>query len=237
MGRYWTYSELRTKIQRDTDTEAEDFIQADELLGYVNEAVDEAEKHVHAFGLDADYFLTQTYFDLVTGQQFVDLPTDMYAHKIRALTYESGDLIYPLRRFRGKDVFETIANAEHYTNVGDYYKYILQNDGNDNSTPAPKIRLVPTSRKTESQVLRLWYIREARRMVDDTDIMDIPEAAQFVIKYVVFKIYSKEGHPNMETAKMELEQERQSLMSTLEAMVPDKDSTIVPDLSYYNEIT
>lgn len=237
MGKYWTYLELRTKIQRETDTEAEDFIQTDELRSYVNEAIDEAEKHIHTFSMEADYFLAAQDYGLTVGQQFLDLPDDIYAHKIRHITYESGDLIYPIRRFRGKDLFESIANAEHYTNTGDFYKYILQNDGNDNATPAPKIRLIPTARATEAEVIRLWYIRNARRMETDTDVMDIPEAAQFVVKYCVYKIYAKEGHPNAETAKLELEQERQTLMSTLETMTPDKDSVIVPDLTYYNETT
>lgn len=237
MGKYWTYAELKTKIQHETDTEAEDFIQPTELLGYVNEAIDEAEKHVHTFSMEADYFLSESLYDLTVGQQFLDLPTDIYAHKIRMIMYERGDFIYAIKRFRGPNLFETIANAEHYTNVGDYYKYILQNDGNDNLTPAPKIRLVPVARSTESQVIRLWYIRNARRMADDTDVMDIPEAAQFVIKYCVYKIFAKEGHPNAESAKMELEQERKSLMETLETMSPDKDSVIVPDLTYYNETT
>ena len=237
MGKYWTYAELKQKIQRDTDTEAEDFIQSDELLGYVNEAIDEAEKHVHTFGLDADYFLTQQRVGITLGQQFLDMPTDIYAHKLRGIIYTDQDLIYQIKRFRGGDLFETIANAEHYTNTGDYYKYILQNDGNDNTTPAPKLRLIPTARKTQADVITFWYIREARRMTEDADIMDIPEAAQFIIKYVCFKIFAKEGHPNAEVAKMEMEQERQSLMSTLEAMVPDKDSTILPDLSYYNDMT
>lgn len=237
MGKYWTYEELSRKIKRETDIEAEDFIQPDELFSYVNEAIDEAEKHVHTFSMEADYFLAEQRYDLTVGQQFLDLPEDIYAHKIRMLMYESGDLIYPIKRFRGPNLFETVANAEHYTNVGDFYKYILQNDGNDNSTPAPKIRLVPVSRSTESQVIRLWYIRNARRMEDTTDVMDIPEAAQFIVKYCIYKIFAKEGHPNAENAKILLEQERQSLMSTLETMAPDKDSVIVPDLSYYNETT
>jgi hypothetical protein len=237
MAKYWTYQELRTKVQRETDTEAEDFIQTDEMFGYINEAIDEAEKHIHTFSMEADYFLAAQMYDLTSGQQFLDLPTDVYAHKIRHISYESGDLIYTIKRFRGENLFETIANAEHYTNSGDYYKYILQNDGNDNTTPAPKIRLIPTSNRTETQVIRLWYIRNARRMEVDTDVMDIPEAAQFVVKYCVYKIFAKEGHPNAESAKVELEMERQSLMSTLETMTPDKDSTIVPDLTYYNDMT
>lgn len=237
MGKYWTYAELSTKIKRETDTEAEDFIQPDELLSYVNEAIDEAEKHVHTFSMEADYFLAVQLYDLTAGQQFLDLPDDIYAHKIRSLMYENNSLIYQIKRFRGQNLFETVANAEHYTNTGDYYKYILQNDGNDNTTPAPKIRLIPTARSTESQVIRLWYIRNARRMSDDTDVMDIPEAAQFVVKYCVYKIFAKEGHPNAEAAKIDLELERQSLMSTLETMAPDKDSVIVPDLTYYNETT
>lgn len=246
MAKYWTWAEIRTKIQRDCDIEAEDFIQPDELVGYVNEAIDEAESHIHQLGMDDDYFLTFQDYGITTGQQELELPSDIYAHKIRGIAFTKGDLIYQIKRFRGgEELFETIANAEHFTNVGDYYKYILVNDNSDSgATPAPKLRIIPKFRETiaasPTPPIKLWYIRNAYRFADapaDTEICDLPEFVHFVIKYVKFMIYYKEGHPNVSVAKQELEQERARMVSTLQTMIPDKDSKIMPDLDYYNEIT
>lgn len=238
MARYWTLAEIRTKIQRDTDTEAEDFIQPDEMLDLINQGIDEAESYIHTLGLEDDYFLTFRNYSLTVGQEFLDMPSDIYAHKIRGISYTEGDLIYNIQRFRGGDVFETIANAQHFTNSGDYYKYIIVNDNSDSgATPAPKLQLVPVARKTLTDVIKLWYIRNCNRLVNDSDVCDIPEFVHFVIQFVKFNIWKKEGHPNAQIAKQELEEERRRMVDTLATAVPDQDSTIPPDLSFYNEIT
>ena len=47
--RFWTTSEIVEKIERDCDLEEELFIQSTEMLGYINEAIDDAEAVIHTF--------------------------------------------------------------------------------------------------------------------------------------------------------------------------------------------
>ena len=78
--KYWTWAELKDKVQRDLDLEGEVFINETELLGYANEAIDEVERQVHT--LYEDYFLTKAVISLVDGTEEYALPTDIYAFKI-----------------------------------------------------------------------------------------------------------------------------------------------------------
>ena len=65
MASAFTWATLRAKIQRDLDLQDEIFITNTELLGYANEAIDEAEQEV--LTIYEDYFLTNENLALVTG--------------------------------------------------------------------------------------------------------------------------------------------------------------------------
>lgn len=233
MAKFWTYAEIRTKIQRDTDTEAEEFIRPDELLDLVNEAIDEAEAEIHLLGAEENYFLTYADLPVTVGQELLDLPADIYANKIKNIVYSDGALVYPVRRLKGPNLYEEIADQQRATNVSDYYRYILTN-----ATPGPqtKILLVPKSREVSTTNFRLWYLRQANRMVNDSSICDIPDFVQFIINRTIYQIWAKEGHPNAEAAKMKLEESRKLMTDTLNEMIPDGDSEIVMDLSHYRDM-
>lgn len=239
MAKFWTYQEIQNKIYRDMDLEAEDFIQADEFLELVNEAIDEAEADIHTLGLDADYFLTYTTLDLTQGDTTLTLPADIYENKIKSIMYSNDSLIYPIRRFRSGSKFEEIERRLHFSNSGAEYQYVLYNDGTDgNANPAPKLLLIPQARETKTGVIKLWYIREAKRMTGDVaDICDLPEMGlRFVIKYVKYWVYFKEGHPNVASAKVEMETARERMNAVLATMIPDQDTRIVPDTTFYNDM-
>lgn len=157
--RLWTYGEIRKKIERDLDLEDETFISADELAGYCNEGIDSAEAEI--MKLNEDYFLKSKLYDLTVGQSTLVLPTDIYAQKIRALIYNNGgDLIYALKRIRGANKFSDLAEIQVWTQAN-WLSYIVQNQsaGEQNT-----ILLAPSAQVTASNVLTLWYIRNAVRV-------------------------------------------------------------------------
>jgi hypothetical protein len=236
MAKYWTYLELKTKIQQDVDLEAEDFIQESELMALVNEAIDKVEQHINTLGLEDDYFLDYTDLSLVAGTSVYNVPSTLYAHKLRGVIYSYNDLVYPITRFRGRDALSKLAVAQAAGTSTDYYKYQMFNKGGD-TTYSPQLLIVPTPQASEANAVRLWFIRDAARMTADTSVCDIPIAAMFIIKYVRFMAYFKEGHPNYEPAKAEMELEKKELFEALATMVPDHDSTIEPDLSMYEEMS
>ena len=99
------------------------------------------------------------------------------------------------------------------------------------------MRIIPTPKEDTTGALKLWYIRNANRIEVNTDVVDIPEFANFIIQYCKVRCYEKEGHPNMPTAQAKLEFYRQQMTETLNDMIPDGDDEIDPDVSWYLEMT
>jgi hypothetical protein len=153
----WSYQEARDKVLVDLDLAEENFITPPELIGYFNEAIDEAEAEI--LKLNEDYFLRDKPFVFVTGQDTYGLPEDIYAHKIRGFTYKSGGIHYDIPRFRDYRKFERIANAQLY-GASDEYQYFVKNPS---ASEGSKIVIIPASRE-DGPAGVLWYIRNANRV-------------------------------------------------------------------------
>ncbi len=229
--KYWTWGELSQKIERDLDTEDEVFVTPSELIGYGNEAIDDIEKSIHA--LCEDYFITRTPAGsvLVTpGIEEIDLPTDIYANKIREVIYVTGGQAFPAKALKNWRKFaryeDNIVNSPGSTN---YYHYFVLNS----VAGAPKLILTPTP--VESGELKIWYIRNANEIIDDTSILDIPEAASYITKFCSVKIMAKELHPLLEVAKAELEVIKADLIGVLSEMFPNNETELEPDYTFYSE--
>jgi len=231
--RYWTLAEMRTKVENESDLQDEDFIRSSELIEYFNEAIDEAEAEIHA--LYEDYFLKSAQVNVASGDTQLDLPTDIYAHKIRRILFKEGlgaesSTVYTIDRIRDWKKFEQKAVYDTQLTT-DLYKYFLTN-----ATPgSPKIEIMPKIRETG--VVTIWYLRNANRLSADTDICDIPEFANFIFAHVKVKIQEKEGHPGLQESLMKLESERNRMTGVLAQMVPDADNTIEMDTSLYEEMS
>lgn len=316
---YWTYLALKTKIREDIDMQEEDFISDTELMGYVNEAIDTAEKAV--MGIYEDYFLTRESLSLESGQDLYDLPSTIYAHKIRRMVYNQGSQIYKVHRIRdwkkfeefALDRFNTTANLYSYflinTNPGqpqflltpipnetagvrlsttvvdgtsrggvadptaaglvsiermfDIYqdrKVYLQDDDTAQTPfyviafdyPSRTVTLSATKGGAAADLtaftvaqnaklyvdqsnIDIWFTRQANRITSDEDILDIPEAYQFIISYAKERCFFKEKNPAYQEQKNLTAFEKQDLISTLATMVPDGDNEIEPDYSSYEE--
>jgi hypothetical protein len=228
---YRTYGQLKAKVNLDLDLEDEQFIQPEEMLGYFNAGIDEAESEIHS--IYEDYFLDDSTVDLVLNQEFYDLPSNIYANKIRAVTYVNGDDIYPVNKLKSSTRFQLIQEMKTTDGTSDY-RYTIKNKA---SFSKPMMQLVPKSRESGASRLFIDYIRNANRMIDDSSICDIPEFSEFVIQYVKCKCYEKEGHPNLPLAQAELERLRRNMIDTLSNMVPDADTTMEMDVSHYEEST
>lgn len=231
--KYWTWSEIRTKVEQECDLEDEDFVRRSELLAYCNEAIDEAEAEIHA--LYEDYFLKYVDIPVSANDEFFSIPTlipDIFGDKIRRIIFRLNDstTTYTVTRLKDWHKFEQKAVSD--TNVTtDLYQYFLIN-----STPGnPQIMLVPKSRETGS--LKVWYLRNANRLALDTDVCDIPEFINFIFTHMKMKVYAKEGHPGYQEVLERLETERARMLAVLSSRVPDADNEIEMDLSAYQEMS
>jgi len=227
--RYWTWAEIRTKVENECDLQDETFVRADELLEYANEAIDEAEAEIHS--LYEDYFLSSTSVAVSSLDEQIDLPSNIYAHKIRRIIFTNGGgNVYTVDRLQDWKKFEAKALADSYTTT-DLYAWFMVND-----TPGePKIQVVPTFR--ESGTIKIWYLRNANRLYTDTDICDIPEFANFVFAHMKVKVYEKEGNPMLQEAMQKLEMERSRMQGVLAQMVPDAQNEVEMDTRLYDEMS
>ena len=227
MATFFTLAEIRSKVEKDLDLEDEVFVTTTELNSYCNEAIDEAEAEIH--GLYEDYFLNKATITLVQGTSDYALPSDIYAHKIRRIIYQNGATIYPIERMKDWKKFEQKAITDFYPGTA-WYSYLILNA----VAGSPKLSLVPTAQESGAYVT-VWYIRNAARLTNDSDICDIPEFVNFIYQYMKVRVYEKEMNPNTQGAIAVLQQQRELMQGTLATMVPDADNNIEMDLSSYEE--
>lgn len=227
--KFWTWGEIRDKVERDLDLEGESFITADEMLGYANEAIDEVERHIH--NLCEDYFLTRGTITLVSGQEEYDLPTDIYAMKIRSMVYRLQNSVWKVERVRDWHKFEQYEMEQ--TNEGGTLQYVYFIV---NTTPgSPKVLLAPTPNEDGANI-KIWYIRNANTLTTDTDICDIPEAVNFIMQYVKVRCYEKEQSPMLQKAMVDLENEKATTIATLSNQVADNSTELEADMRLYNDM-
>lgn len=219
--RYWTWGEIREKIEDEFDLQEEpDMLSEGELCGYLNDAIDSIEQ----FFVARKYFLSATTIAMVAGQRDYDLPTDIYANKIKKLIYDYNE-IKPI-----KDLSK-ITIVESLSGVGDFC-YILINSGS-----RPKIRILPTPQ--ESGTMDLYYVRNAARIEEDGDDdqeIDIPEANLYIIEHLRREIYRKEKNWMMvEKCDQRLKELKISFEDALDAQTDDDNNFIEPDTSFLED--
>jgi hypothetical protein len=227
--KFWTYGEIRQKVERDLDLEGETFITSTEMLGYANEAIDEVERQI--LTLCEDYFLTRTTITLVPGTEEYAIPSDIYGLKIRQIVYRNGTQIWKVNRVRDWSKFISYEMDRANTTGTQLYNFFVLNT----TVGSPKILLTPTPTEAGAY-LQVWYIRNANELTVDASVCDIPEAVNYVMAYMKMKCMEKEMHPNLQKAMADVEQQRSDTMKSLAEMVPDNENTIEADTSLYDEM-
>lgn len=222
--RQWTYEEIRDRVEKDLDLQEETFISPEEMLGYANEAIDEAEAEIH--GIYEDYFLTKDNIALVSGTQRYDMPSDIYANKIRGVLYSNGSTKYEIKRLK------RIKDTNWITSSDSYLRYVIVNDPTDGY----QLEMYPTPQETSSTNVTIWYLRNAARLTADDDVLDIPEFANFVIGYMKAKCLAKENMGQVPAGiAAEVEKQRKLMVETLTNMVDDENNELDMDLSFYHD--
>jgi hypothetical protein len=221
----YTLAEARTKVMSDMDVEDEDFIDAADVDGFFNEAIDEAEAII--MNLRQDYFFKSAPIALVAGQQNYDMPSDIYSNKIRMLFYDNGSRQYKLDYVK----LERREVRDRYGDTDDY-GFSIENVDADTG---PQIKLHPPSREDSADNLKIFYIRNANRVENDTDKIDIPEFINYIWAYVRRRIAEEEANPLLANYIANEEKQEARMKQTLDEMVLDNDRTIDPDMSFYDE--
>jgi len=232
---YWTANQIIQRVKDELDLDEETFIDDPEMLRYCNAAIDRAEQNL--IGIHVDYFLTSDTITLVSGTREYSLPSDMYAHKIRRIIYENGSQVYKIARIQDWKKFERMA-ISNINNSSNLYEYFLVN----RVVSDPKINFVPVPNES-GEYVTVWYCRQANRfndadINDPTNILDIPEAFNYIVEFVKMKcdIKEKRRMGQLEMGEYpEVGLEMSQMMGALQEMVPDAENLIEPDYSSYEE--
>lgn len=230
---YPTYAQLEADIEDELDIQVSSasFIDQTELMHYANRAVDKGEQIVHT--LYEDYFLARDTLTLVDGQEEYDPPTDIYAMKIRGMVYYSGSRIYEVQRERDWHKFVRYRIRKEYSTESEYFKWFPINEA------AGAWKMLFSSQPGTGTIER-WYLRQANRFVLTTDALDIPEAKNYILSYMRYRVILKQkrGNPDgneIAAAKEEVAEEQRNLENTLGTMVPDNNNEIEIDHSHYED--
>ena len=227
---YPKFSDMRQVVMDDLDLNEEVFIQPSSFINYYNEAVSFVEPQIHT--LYEDYFKSLAERDTVVGQKTIDLPSNVYANKIRKIYWfgtEREDR-YEIVRFRD---LRSIMFAE----PNDRYRYDLVNKGVTNDIPlGTQMQVYPPFRDaTNYQPLKIYYLRSANRYLNETSVCDIPEFSDVINQYVRYRCRKKEGHPLTDMEKADLSMMIATMIETLKQRVPDENDEILKDMSFYDD--
>ena len=221
-----TYSNIKTKLQNDLDLMDEDFVTEAELLGYMNEAIDDAETLIHTLGIEARYFLTTDTLTLVNGTSDYDMPSDIYANKLVKVFYINGSSKYEIPRVRDLATIPFFQSGENY-------QYLVFN-----LTAGVKQRFYPTPAEAGAYIQR-YYIRNVRALTTSTastNTCEIPECINFLYQHVKMRVYEKEGNPNLMKAIQDVKIQYELMGQTLREMVPDGNDAVQFDTSFYEDM-
>lgn len=244
---YWTAQQIIERVKDELDLQEETFIDDVEMVRYCNAAIDRAEQSV--IGIHKDYFLTSATLSLVSGTREYELPVDIYGHKIRRIIYENGSQVYKVTRIQDWKKFERKA-IEDVNNSATLLEYFLVN----RQPGEPRIQFVPIPAET-GDFVTVWYCRQANRfddthtgsipnrvlttpLDDPTNILDVPEAFNYIVEFVKMKcdIKEKRNMGQIQTGDYpEVQMEYREMMGAIQEIVPDAENLIEPDFSSYEE--
>lgn len=218
-----TYSELTTKVKSELDLFEETFITDAELLVYFNEAMAMVEALCHT--IYEDIFLVKSTITLVSGTQDYALPTNIYHNKIRRLIFNDGGANqYDIKRLHNLSEVPFVVSTDNL-------RYIITND----SSIGYRISFYPTP-PVSGIYVTIFYLREAKRFTGtDSETCDIPEFSNVVVQYAKVRCMEKEGHPDLSEAISALDNLKSLMVETLTNRVPDEDTEILKDYSFYRD--
>lgn len=220
-----TLKQIRDKIIDDLDLEEETFVDEDELNELIKDGVRRTEATIHT--LYEDYFLSSVLIPVTSGTNLYDFPPDIYANKVRMVMFTDGTDSYEVKRV--KNLKEAVA----YDLTNDSYVYNLTWYPVNNASDGRKIRLFPS--ESDDGTIEVWYIRNAKTLINDDDVCDIDEFVNTIEMYVKTQVYLKDGDPRAGDMSM-LEKEAVSQMTvTLSDMIIDEDNEVEADYSFYME--
>src|ERR1700758_4855010 len=113
---YPKFSDLQQHIQDDLDLNEETFILPQSFPVYFNESVAFIESQIHT--LYEDYFKSLAKLDSTAGEEVLDLPTNIYANKIKKIYWKGASFEDRYEILRLRDQQQVL-----FADTNDRYRY------------------------------------------------------------------------------------------------------------------
>jgi len=220
-----TLKEIRDQIKDDLDLNEEYWKSDSDLNKIINKAIREAHRKI--ISIHEDYFLQPYSISIPADTSTLDYPSNIYANKVKSIHFYDGSSSVAINRVNKFDT--TIMLDNHITNNTIFRKWLPIDD----STDGRKIRLYPSL--GNAGTITIWYIREAKKLVNDTDVCDIDEFNDYVIQLAKKIYYQEDADPRYEVELNEALRQEKDLIDTLTNMTIGNDDQLVQDMSHYEE--
>jgi hypothetical protein len=229
MASEWPLSRIVSKVQDDLDLHEENFVTTDDIKQFIEDAIDDAEEII--IDCFSDFFLTYADLTVEEGDETIDLPEDLYESRLRRVFFSEngydadnmGDS-YKL----GKIDLDEITNVS----ANDSYRYRLVNT----TSLGQAIYIYPPIRESSSNQFRVWYIRQAKRLEDDEDVLEKGLRIQYILAHVKKSVLEKIGDPLVEVWSKRLDKQEDKLKNSLSRLTDDdEDVYLEPDMRALQE--
>lgn len=226
-----TFGDLKTQLEKEMDTEEEDFIQTEEVQNYFNSAVTLCESEIIKLGLREQYLLKEHYIDAVAGTSDYDLPADIVANKVRKVVYRNEATIFTVPPLRGEAGPET-EDLARINPASENYEFEIIKVGENNV-----FRITPRASLSVTSAFRMLYFAKLNRFDDDATNCDVPDICyEYILSYVRYRIYMKERHSNTQAERQDMLALLILMRETLQNQVADPDMDLLDmDLTHYEE--
>ncbi len=225
-----TLTQAINRVRTELDLLDEPQVTDSEITTYLNEGIDVVESII--LDIYEDYFLARgTPINLVSGTSEYNYPADIWGNKLRALIYRNGAIVTEIpRQYNQINDFEA---TERMDQLGVWTPYTMVYRPLNTT-----FKLTPAPTSSESSVLVPWYIRQATRLVNGSDTIDIPEGDNCIVAYAKNEIaMNKSGIGDANKTMIKLKSLLEQLNKSLSNRVPDQWNFVAKDMSYYEEHT
>ena len=220
----WTQNKIIQRVRKDLDIEGDKFFRPALMEEALNSAITDCEELV--IDQYSDYLLTYKDYDITENQSYLSMPSNIYHSRVRWIHFKKSGFTNLVNQNNAEAYKLKKISLEQIQDLStlDAYQYRILND----ATNGPLIYIFPYVRSEDSGTarIRVWYIRNFKRLFDLADITDVP-VPEYLLANLRCKIMLKGAFPMLTEAKRELTLQTNRLIKTLKMITDDEEDSIL----------
>lgn len=235
-----TLGEIRDAMKDDLGLGQKDWIENEELDAYIRRAIRAI--HAEIITLYEDYFLDFVTVEVLGNSDSISYPVNCFANKIRTIVFTNAPVGSSGTYTTKINSFKNITKTEEYNILMDTpsaspIRYWIPHSTTETvggvTSPVRKMKLVPKAIEDDGHVV-MWYIRKPANLVNDDDVCDIPEFADYVLAKAKQLYYTQDGDENYVIASNDVAGYKKLMERTLSNMRLDENTELEQDDDFYS---